>query len=149
MFETSKIGHSFPPFSVTIERAKIRELAIAIGDDNAVYQSQQAAQAAGYADVPLPPTIATMFLFWGNAHFVEQLAQLGLDINRLMHREEEYEYLVPIHLGETLTGVMTVLDGANRRGPGNTSIELVTLQIRYTNQQGQVVFIATTRLVSR
>ncbi len=149
MFDTTKIGHSFPPFSVTIEWAKIRELALAIGDDNPVYQSQQAAHVAGYGEVPLPPTIATQFLFWGNTHFVEQLAELGLDVNRLMHREEEYEYLAPLHPGETLTGVMTVLDGASRRGPRNASIDLVTLQIRYSNQEGQIVLSATTRLVSR
>ena len=149
MFDTSKIGHSFPPFTVTIERTKIRELVSAIRDDNPVYKSQQAAQAAGYKDIPPPPTVATIFLFWGNTHFVEQLAELGLDINRLMHREEEYEYLALMQPGETLTGVMTVLDGASRRGPHNTSIDLVTLQIRYTNQQAQPVLIATTRLVSR
>lgn len=149
MFDTTKIGHSFPPFSVTTERTKIRELALAIGDDNPVYQSQQATEEAGYADVALPPTMATEFLFWGNTRFVEQLTELGLDVNRLMHREEEYEYVAPLHPGETLTGVMNVLDGASRRGPGNTSIDLVTLQIRYTNRQGQTVLIATTRLVSR
>jgi acyl dehydratase len=149
MFDTSKIGHSFPPFAVTIERAKIRELASAVGDDNPVYQGQHKAQAAGYPDVPPSPTVATMFLFWGNTHFVEQLAELGLDINRLMHREEEYEYLAPMQPGETLMGVMTVLDGASRRGPHNTSIDLVTLQIRYTNQQDRPILIATTRLISR
>lgn len=149
MFDTTRIGHSFPPFSVTIEPAKIREMAIAIGDNNPAFRSQQAAQDAGYADVPLPPTMATEFLFWGNSHFVAQLTELGLDINRLMHREEEYEYLASIQVGETLTGTMTVLDGANRRGPGNTSIELVALQISYTNAQGQTVLIAITRLISR
>jgi len=149
MFDTSKIGHSFPPFTVKIERTKIRELALAIGDDNPIYQSQQAVQEAGYQDIPLPPTTGTIFLFWGNTHFVEQLAELGLDLARLMHREEEYEYLAPLHPGETLTGVMTVLDGSTRKGPHHTSIDLVTLQLRYTNSQGQPVLIATTRLVSR
>ncbi|MBA2288572.1 MAG: MaoC family dehydratase N-terminal domain-containing protein [Ktedonobacteraceae bacterium] len=149
MFDTSKIGHSFPPFSVVIERTKLRELALAIGDDNPVYQSQQAAQIAGYRDVPLLPTTGTIFLFWENIHFVEHLAELGLDMTRLLHREEEYEYLAPLYPGETLTGVMTVLDGATRRGSRTTSIDLVTLQIRYTNREGQLVLIATTRLVSR
>lgn len=149
MFDVSRIGHTFPPFSITIESTKIRELVLAIGDNNPIYQSQQAAQETGYDDIPLPPTMATEFLFWGNTHFVEQLAELGLDIHKLMHREEEYEYLTPLHPGETLTGIMTVLDGVNRRGPGNTTIELVTLQIRYTNAQGRTVLIATTRLISR
>jgi hypothetical protein len=80
MFDTSKIGHSFPPFTADIERSKIRELALAIGDDNPIYSSRQAAQAAGYPDVPVLPTMGTMFMFWGNAHFVEQLAELGLNV---------------------------------------------------------------------
>ncbi len=149
MFDTSKIGYSFPPFTVAIKRTKLRELALAIGDDNPVYQSQHAAQAAGYQDVPLLPTTGTIFLFWENRHFVEYLAELGLDMTRLLHREEDYEYLAPLYPGETLTGVMTVLDGTTRRSSPTTSIDLVTLQLRYTNREGQPVLIATTRLVSR
>ena len=147
MFDTSKIGHSFPPFTVEIERNKIRELALAIEDNNPIYQSQQAAQAVGYQDVALPPTLGTMFLFWENTDFVEQLRGLGVDVTRILHREEEYEYLAPLHPGERLTGVMTVTDGSVRKGPRNSSIELITLQLRYSNQQGQLVLIATTRLV--
>jgi acyl dehydratase len=69
----------------------------------------------------------------------------------LIHREESYEYLAPLHPGETLTGVMTVLDGSTRRGrtTTTTTIDLVTLQLSYTNHEGQTVLVATTRLVSR
>lgn len=149
MFDTSKIGYSFPSFPVHVERTKLRELALAIGDPNPIYQDQQAAHAAGYEDTPLLPTTATIFLFWENRHFIEQLVELGLDTTRLIHREESYEYLAPLYPGETLTGVMTVLDGATRRRPGNSSIDLVTLRLSYTNQERQVVLVATTRLVSR
>ncbi len=149
MFDTSKIGHSFPPFAVTVEPTKIRELAQAIGDENPVYQSQYAGQETGYSPVALPPTMGTIFLFWGNTHFVEHLTELGLDVARLMHREETYDYLAPVSSGETLTGVMTVLDGSTRKGSHSSTIDLVTLQIRYTNQQDQLVLTATTRLVSR
>ncbi len=31
MFDTSRIGHSFPPFTVEIERTKIREWSLTIG----------------------------------------------------------------------------------------------------------------------
>lgn len=149
MFDTSKIGYSFPPFSVIVEPTKVRELALAIGDPDPIYQNRQAAQEAGYKGVALPPTMGTIFLFWENTRFIEQLAGLGLDLTRLIHREEEYEYLAPLHPTETLTGIMTVLDGTTRKGPRNTQVDLVTLQLRYTNQQGQPVLIATTRLVSR
>lgn len=149
MFDTSRIGYRFPPFTFEIERTKARELAQALGDDNPVYQCRAAAQAAGYPDVPLPPTMATIFLFWENTRFAEQLTELGLDVTRLLHREEGYEYLALLYPGETLTGVLTVLDGVTRKGPGNSSIDLVTLQLRYTNQQGQAVFVATTRMATR
>ena len=149
MFDTSKIGYSFPPFPVSIERTKLRELALAIGDPDPIYQDRQAAQAAGYEDVPFLPTTATVFLFWENKRFIEQLAELGLDVVRLIHREESYEYLSVVHPEETLTGVMTVLDGSTRKGPGGSSIDLVTLRLSYSNQEGQTVLVATTRLVSR
>ncbi len=149
MFDTSKIGYSFPPFVVEIERVKIQELALAIGENNPVYQNWQAAQEAGFQDIPLLPTTGTIFLFWENTHFVKQLTELGLDFSQLLHREEEYEYLAPLYSGEILTGVMTVLDGTTRKGPHNTFINLVTLKLHYTNQQGQPVLIATTRLASR
>jgi len=149
MFDTSKIGYSFPPFPAHIQPVKLRELALAIGDPNPVYQDQQAAQAEGYEDIPLPPTAATIFLFWENRRFIEQLAELGLDVTRLIHREESYEYLAPIHPGETLTGVMTVLDGSTRRGRGHSTIDLVTLRLSYMNREGQDVLKATTKLITR
>ena len=121
MFDTSKIGYTFPPVTIEIERAEIRELALAIGDDNPIYSSQQAAQAAGYPDSPFFPTTGTLFLFWGNTHLIEQLSGLGLDVARLIHLEEAYEYLAPLYPGETLVGTMTVLDGAIRRGPHSSS----------------------------
>jgi acyl dehydratase len=149
MFDSNKIGHSFPPFPAHVDRTKLRELALAIGDPHPIYQDQQVAQAKGYEDIPLLPTAATIFLFWENRHFIEQLAELGLDIARLIHREESYGYLATIHPGETLTGVMTVLDGSTRKGRDGSSIDLVTLQLSYTNHEGRMVLIATTRLISR
>ena len=146
MFDTSKIGYSFPPFPVFVDRTKLRELALAIGDPNPIYQDRQIEESE---DIPLLPTTATIFLFWENTNFIKQLTELGLDVTRLIHREESYEYLAAIHPGETLTGVMTVLDGSTRKGRGDTTIDLVTLRLSYTNRYGQDVLVATTRLVSR
>jgi len=142
MFDKSKIGYSFPPFTIEVERVKIRELALAIGDDNPIYQSREAAQAAGYTDVPLFPTAPTMFTIWGNAKMVSQIASLGINVMRILHGEEEYEYLAPINPGDTLTGVMTVVDGKTRHGKDGSSMDILTTEIRYTNQNGQPVLNA-------
>ena len=149
MFDKSKIGYSFPPFTIEVERGKIRELALAIGDDNPIYQSREAAQAAGYPDVPLFPTAPTLFTFWGNAKMVSQIVSLGINVMRVLHGEEEYEYLAPINPGDILTGVMTVVDGKTRQGKDGSSMDILTTEIRYTNQQGQPVLNAREMILVR
>ena len=149
MFDKSKIGYSFPPFTIEVERGKIRELALAIGDENPIYQSREAAQAAGYPDVPLFPTAPTLFTFWGNAKMVSQIVSLGINVMRVLHGEEEYEYLAPINPGDILTGVMTVVDGKTRQGKDGSSMDILTTEIRYTNQHGQPVLKAREMILVR
>ena len=149
MFDKSKIGQSFPPFTIEVERGKIRELALAIGDDNPIYQSREAAQAAGYADVPLFPTAPTMFTFWGNTNMVSQIASLGINVMRVLHGEEEYEYLAPIYPGDTLTGVMTLIDGKTRHGKGGSVMDILEVEIRYINQHSQPVLNVREMIIVR
>jgi acyl dehydratase len=141
MFDTSKVGQSFPPFTIEVERSKIRELALAIGDTNPIYQSKKAAQAAGYRDVPLYPTSPTTFAFWGNTQMVSQLSGLGINLMRILHGEEEYEYLAPIYPGDTLTGVMRLVDAKTRQSQGGT-LDILTIEINYTNQHNVLVLKA-------
>ena len=148
MFDKNKIGYSFPPFTIEIERGKFHELALAIGDHNPIYHSRAAAQAAGYKDIPLPPTAPTMFNFWGNLHFAEQLASVGINVMRILHSEERYEYVAPVYPGDTLTGVTTVVDGKSRQIK-DSSMDILTIEIRYGNQHNQPVVIARTTLVVR
>lgn len=149
MFDKSKIGHSFPPFTIEVERGKIRELAIAIGDDNPIYQSREEARQAGYADVPLFPTAPTMFTFWGNTKMAGQLVSLGVNLMGILHGEEEYEYLAPINPGDTLSGVMTLVDGKTRQGQSGSSMDILTVEVRYTNQHDQPVLNAREMIIVR
>ena len=148
MFDKSKVGHSFPPFTIEVERGKIRELALAIGDDNPIYQSKEAAQAEGYPDVPLYPTVPTMFALWGNTNMVDQLADLGINLMRVLHAEEEYEYLGSIYPGDKLTGVMKLVDAKSRQTPRG-SMDFLVIEIDYTNQHGGLVLKAREALIVR
>lgn len=149
MLDKSKIGQSFPPFTIEVERCKIHELALAIGDDNPIYHSREAAQAAGYKDVPLSPTAPTIFSFWGNTQAGSQLASAGINVMRILHGEEEYEYLAPIYPGDTLTGVMTIIEGKSRQGKDGSFMDILTTETRYTNQQSQDVLHTRTTVVVR
>ncbi len=149
MVDTSKIGHSFPPFTIEVERCKIHELALAVGDPNPIYHEREAAQQAGYKDVPLFPTAPTMFGFWGNTQFGSQLTSIGINPVRALHGEEEYEYLAPIYPGDTLTGVTTIVEGKTRKGKDGSTLDILTTETRYTNQDNVPVLNTRTMVVVR
>jgi acyl dehydratase len=90
----------------------------------------------------------TQFSFWGNTQAGEQLASVGINVARILHSEEEYEYLAPVHPGDTLTGVVTIVDGKTRQIKGS-SMDIVTTETRYTNQDNQPVVNARTTIVVR
>ncbi len=149
MFDTSKIGQSFPPFTIEVERGKIRELAQAVGDNNPIYQSKEAAQAAGYPDVPLYPTTPTQFQFWGNTQMGAHLVSVGVEVKKILHGEEEYQYIAPISAGDILTGVTTIVGGKNRSAQNGMGMQIVNLETKYTNQQDQPVLLARETIIIR
>ena len=151
MFDSSIIGQSSPPFTIEVERGKIHELALAIDDANPIYESRQAAQAAGYADVPLYPTSPRLLTFWGFGYrqITKHWASLGIDVNRALHGEEGYEYLAPVFPGDILTGIMTLTDARTTQGKGGTSLDIFTFEIRYTNQHDEPVLFVREVLIVR
>ena len=59
MIDRKFIGHQLQPSVLTVDRTRLQFFAKAIGEKDPIYTDRAAAQAAGYADVPAPPT----FLF--------------------------------------------------------------------------------------
>lgn len=51
------VGRTYPPTEpYEVGREKIREFAVAVGDENPVYTDPEAAKAFGHQDVIAPPT---------------------------------------------------------------------------------------------
>ncbi len=134
------IGQALSPITFEVERGKIREFAAAIGDPNPLYQDVAAAQAAGYADLPLPPTFPTTFGLWGKraANIDEAAEDLGFPPARVLHGEEEYTYLAPIYPGDTVTGLRRLVEVQEKQGKLGL-MEIATLETVYHNQHGQEV----------
>ena len=59
MIDKKWIGHILPVSEMALDRSRLRFFAKAIGETAPEYTDVQAAQSAGYADLPAPPT----FLF--------------------------------------------------------------------------------------
>jgi len=101
-------GKEFPSYTFKVEHCKIKELCGAIGDDNPIFFDSEAAIKEGYKDSPAPLTFASLMSFWGYPEIWNRMTEIGIDIKRLLHGKEEYEYLQLIYPGDVLEGTVSV-----------------------------------------
>ncbi|HOJ64159.1 MAG TPA: MaoC family dehydratase N-terminal domain-containing protein [Spirochaetota bacterium] len=141
MVDTSLEGKEYSPFTFEVDRSKIKELCMAIGDNNPLFFDKEYAIKQGYKDTPAPLTFATVMNFWGNPEIWDRMKEIGIDIKRLLHAKEEYEYFSPIYPGDILKGVMSV-DSIR----SSSLMDMVTFKSTFT-RDGEVVLIAKMTIV--
>ena len=110
--DKSYIGRKGEPVTMHVERGKIREFARAIKDDDPLYFDE--AHAAREAGGIMPPvTFLQTASHWDNGR---GRPRVPFDLKRVLHGEQEYEFLAPIHAGDVLTAVSTVVDVYEKPG---------------------------------
>ncbi|GAA4621277.1 MaoC family dehydratase N-terminal domain-containing protein [Actinoallomurus vinaceus] len=117
------IGRAFPPSEpYEVTRLKIREFADAIGDLNPIYRDAEAAKSAGHPDVIAPPTFPIVISITG-AGLTDP--ELGLNYSMVVHGEQRFEYVRPLHAGDVVTAESKI---AGIRSIGrNERLELQTV----------------------
>ena len=133
----SVLGKEFPPYAVTVERGKIREFARAIGDLNPFYLDDRVAAASEWADVIAPPTFATTFRDEG-ADTNALLRELGTDISRVLHGEQEFEIHRQLQPGQTYLCRATVVDIYEKSGKSGP-MAFVVRETTITDRANEVV----------
>jgi acyl dehydratase len=140
--DKSEIGRTSKPVTMPIERGKIREFARAVKDDNPLYFDDAYAQRVAGGIMP-PPTFTMTLAFWDER--TEPL--LTYDVRRLLHGEQEFEYLAPIHAGDVLTAVSRVTDVYEKQGSRGGTMTFGITETTFTNQRGETVLISRTTLL--
>jgi acyl dehydratase len=133
---TELIGTVIDRVSFPVEEGKIRELAMAIGDENPVYRKREAALAAGHPAIPAPPTFVVVAGHWRDQSAM--VATLGLDITRVVVGETGWEYRRPIYAGDQLTAERVVESVTERPGRRGGTMTLITIVAEFRNQDGEV-----------
>jgi acyl dehydratase len=145
MLDRSKIGHEFTTFSADVEKGRLKFFAKAIGETNPIYTDEAAARDAGYASLPAPPTFA-MVLDMEGPENMPVLELLDIDIAKILHGSQEFEYFAPICAGDVITVTSRIADMFDKKGG---ALEFVVSENTYTNQNGQLAAKATSTLVVR
>ncbi len=121
--DTSIVGKSTGAYKVRVERGPVSFFAAALQDDNPIYHDPAAAEQAGFAAIPAPPTFSFAMQHMGRfeedqppdptagqnpMHAV--MGQLYGTGALILHGEQEFDYHQPIEVGDVLVGEGKVLD---------------------------------------
>ncbi len=146
------------PVSGTIVAKESQRYAYAVDDLNPIYFDEAAATAAGYRTLVAPPTYV--------AHVVAQHApvasmredgiyrggtarhRIELRVKRVMFGGEEWEFLAPAYVGDTISA-LTRLHSLEEKSGGSGPFVLQTVETTYTNQLGEVVARGRTKSIAR
>ncbi|MBW7857028.1 MAG: MaoC family dehydratase N-terminal domain-containing protein [Leptonema sp. (in: Bacteria)] len=137
------IGRKLKKYTMPVERGKIREFCMAIGETNPIYFDKEAAQKAGFEDIPSPPTFQTSFQFWGYPEIFDDMNDMGIDTNRLLHMKEEYKYLKPVYAGTNIHAEGEVVDVKTGK------MDMATFKTDFKNDKGEVCIEARMSIVLR
>ena len=145
MIDRKWIGHQLPESVLPIERSRLRFFAKAIGETNPVYIDEAAAMAAGYPDLPVPPT----FLFAAeldSGATDRMLQDLQIPIAKLLHGEQSFTYHQHACAGDMVTVHSAIEDIYDKK---NGALEFVVKTSRARNQKDELLAEMRTVLVVR
>ena len=126
--DKSQIGVWGPEATMHVELGKIREFARAVKDDKAVYRDGTMA----------PPTFLMTLALW-IGDMGQTRTAVKLDYRRLLHGEQEFEYLKPIRAGDVLTFRSRTKDVFEKAGKRGGKMLFIIGETEYRNQRGEVV----------
>jgi len=148
MADKSKLGKKYPTIVWEVERGKIRELVRAIGDKNPIYSNREIAEKEGYQDCPASPTFLTIPTMVAGS-MATAVLDLQINFAMVLHGEEEYEYYREIYPGDVISGVPTVMSIEEKTSKSGRAMDMVTMEIVYTNQRAEKVAKVRSVIVER
>ena len=158
------VGRPTGAAKVTIERGPLAKFATSVHDNSPVYQDVTAARAAGFDDIPLPPTYAFSGLqYWGAFPDDQPEDPTGgknpmLDImyslrseggGMILHGEQEFEYHRPVVAGETLTCEGKITDFYSKESSSGRVMTFIVTEDVYRDESGEPVLTSRMNLIHR
>ena len=161
MVDTSAVGQPVPPATITLERGPVSNFAKAVKDSSPIYQSPEAAKAAGFSNIPAPPTFGFSMAHWGSFPETQPegadakhpmmgvIGKLMQNGGMVLHGEQEFVYHAPVVVGDVLSQTGTIRDVYEREGSGGKKMTFVEAQTDYHNAAGELVLTQVTTLLHR
>lgn len=115
---------------VDVEAGQLRLFALAVAEPNLIYSDEAAARAAGHPALPAPPTFAFSLGLMAPAAR-GSLEEMGVDIGRILHGEQGFDYHAPIYAGDRIRLKTKTVDIYDKKGG---ALEFVVQETTAHNQ---------------
>lgn len=155
-------GAPMSEHTVHVERGAVSRFAAAVTDANPVYHDLRAAKAAGFDDIPAPPTWTFASTFLG-AYAEEQppdptggkgnpmmaiMGELMKSGGLVLHGEQEFIYHRPVQAGDVLHSSGRINDVYTKESGGKV-MTFVVMETVFKDQQGEPVVTEIFNLIHR
>jgi acyl dehydratase len=136
-------GKTYRELTFEVERDRVNQFALAVGEDDPRFTDPEAAKAEGFPEQVAFPTFPTVLQILTSAQVVVD-EELGLDYRRVVHGEQAYDWRRPIVVGDRLRVTPRIAD-IYAKGPN----EFLVIEGEIIDAGGEVVCVARTTLLSR
>jgi acyl dehydratase len=143
MLDRALIGSPLTVHETVVDRVRLQAFARAIGETNPVSFDVAMARAAGYPDLPVPPTFLSGLDMTTAPHMFEMAGLFGLDIRTILHAEQAFTYHAMAFAGDRLTFTGRVSDVYARRD-GALEFAVSTSEVR---RDGLLIVLLTSTIV--
>jgi hypothetical protein len=125
MVDQTAVGRTFTSVTARVEPGRLRFFLDTLGETNPVYRDEAAA--------PVPPTYLLCLEMMDATVPFEFLTALDIDLARVLHGEQRFDYHAPVIVGDTLTFRPRVTGVTDKKGGAMT---LIVVETEVTNQGG-------------
>ena len=141
------MGEEVIEFTLPIQREKIHEFAMAVGEDNKIFYDPEFAHLEGFPELPAPPTFTVTQIFEVPRDEREQRLGANLDYARVLHGEQEFLYKRLPVAGEKLNAKMRIAKDFVKEGKRGGQMRFVTYETRFEDANGDEVLTALYTLI--
>ena len=121
-----------PATEWVVERGKIAEFARAVLNENAAHDGP---------DAVATPTFPQSMALWRarSPRPAAGVGRGGLDMRRVLHGEQEFEYVRPLRAGDVLTAESHVKDRYEKEGKRGGTMTFIVSETIFRDQSGEIV----------
>ena len=131
------IGRVLSTGSATVDAEHVANFAAALDDTNPEYKSVA------------PPTYPIAFMTQAMSGGMNTFLELGLNFMTLVHGEQEFEFVRPVKIGETLTLTGRIADVYEKTNSAGAVLDFVVLETEGKDPGGKPVFYSRNVLISK